>query len=131
MSVAEKEEGKTGDEVETGGKKPLPFSLIELKQVLDDISKDAGCRFVEQLLLLEMILSIDGTDATATKILTFLHKCNDLQPEHERSAWISERIPKTFKGLKRKVRERIKEINSSSEGSKAGKNQIWWLFIAF
>ncbi len=47
MSVAEKQEGKTGDEEQTGSKKPLPFCLNQLKQVLDDISKAAGYIFDE------------------------------------------------------------------------------------
>jgi hypothetical protein len=92
---------------------------------LDNVAQDSGCPNVEQFMFLEMVMSIDGTDTTASKILSFIHKCNELQPEHERSKWISERIPKTFKGLKRKVRERLKEINKSSGGSKAGKIKLF------
>ena len=104
--------------MEAKRRKPLDF--LEFRDVVDHIAQDAGCRFVEQFMLLELVLSIDGTDATAGKILDFMHKCNEMQPEHQQAEWISERIPKTFKGLKRKVRERLIEINESDGSSKAG-----------
>jgi len=97
------------------------LDLDEFRKVLDHIAQDAGCSFVEQFMLLKMVLSIDGTDATAGKILDFMHKYNKMQPEHQLAMWISERIPKTFKGLKRKVREHLKEINKADGSSKTGK----------
>jgi hypothetical protein len=82
---------------------------------LDEESKETGLKHVEQLLFVNLMIDIQGTNATGDKILAFMHKCAELNMVDSKDNWVRKYLPKRYSSLKKKVSKRLKKINDATD----------------
>ncbi len=93
---------------------PLRISKEALRVNLDNASKEAGLTRVEQLMFVNLLSDIKGTQSTGDKILAFMHKCTELNKDSGID-WITEYMPQRYTTLKKKISKKVKEINNATD----------------
>jgi hypothetical protein len=94
-----------------------PLYGPELKRMLDGIAEGVGLKFAEQLLFLQLLNDIGGTDDVGNKILRFIRHCVELNKHTKDVDWAADHLPKRYTSIKRNIDKKLKELNRSTDAA--------------
>jgi hypothetical protein len=85
-----------------------------VRDLLDATAAESGVKHAEQLMFINMMLEIGGTDETGNKILKFIHD-SALLNRGSGVDWIAEHLPKRYTTIKKNVSAKLKVLNHNTD----------------